>query len=41
MADVAALGWQPSRVGGYASPPGRELEEFGLADRLHSAAATR
>jgi len=41
MADVAALGWQSSRVGGYASPPRRELEEFGLADRLRPAAASR
>src|SRR5262249_60875807 len=41
MADVAALGWRPSRVGGYASPPRRELEEFGLADRLLPAAASR
>ena len=41
MADVATLGWRPSKVGGYASPPGRELEAFGLADRLRLAAAPR
>jgi len=39
MADIAALGWRPSKVGGYASPPARELEAFGLADRLRPAAA--
>jgi allantoin racemase len=34
LGEVSRLGWLPSKVGGYASPPEDELEAFGLAARL-------
>lgn len=34
LGEVARLGWLPSKVGSYASPPADELEAFGLADEL-------
>jgi allantoin racemase len=37
LGDVARLGWLPSKVGGYASPPEAELEAFGLAQLSESA----
>ena len=29
LGDLARLGWLPSKVGGYASPPEAELEALG------------
>jgi allantoin racemase len=37
---ASSLGWRPSKVGGYATPPRAELEAFGLAEAL-SLQATR
>jgi len=34
LADVAGLGWRPSKIGGFATPPRDELEAFGLAAQL-------
>jgi allantoin racemase len=34
LGEVARVGWVPSQVGGYASPPEDELEAFGLAAQL-------
>jgi allantoin racemase len=34
LADVAALGWRPSKIGGFATPPSEELEAFGLSAQL-------
>lgn len=34
MADLASLGWLPSKQGGYARPPDAELEAFGLTERF-------
>ena len=39
LADLAGLGWRPSKVGGYATPPSGELEAFGLARQLATAAS--
>lgn len=30
LGNLTELGWRPSKVGGYASPPQEELEAFGL-----------
>jgi allantoin racemase len=38
LGDLAALGWRPSKVGGYAAPPLSELEAFGLGARQPSRA---
>ncbi len=38
LADLAGLGWRPSKIGGFATPPGDELEAFGLAGQLATAA---
>ncbi len=38
LADLAKLGWLPSKIGGFATPPGDELEAFGLAGQLATAA---
>jgi allantoin racemase len=35
LGELARLGWRPSKVGGYASPPAAELEAFGLAEQGH------
>jgi len=34
LADVAELGWRPSKIGGFATPPSKELEAFGLSAQL-------
>jgi len=34
LADVAQLGWRPSKIGGFATPPSKELEAFGLSAQL-------
>jgi Asp/Glu/hydantoin racemase len=34
LADLAELGWRPSKIGGYATPSREELEAFGLAAQL-------
>jgi allantoin racemase len=34
LADLATLGWRPSKIGGFAAPPKEELEAFGLAEQL-------
>jgi len=39
LADLAGLGWRPSKIGGFATPPGDELEAFGLAGQLAAAAS--
>jgi allantoin racemase len=31
LGELARIGWRPSEVGGYASPPRTEAEAFGLA----------
>ena len=36
--ELGALGWRPSKIGGYASPSAAELERFGLAERLSTGA---
>jgi allantoin racemase len=36
LGELARLGWHPSEVGGYGSPPASELEAFGLAEQLRS-----
>jgi allantoin racemase len=38
LGEAARLGWLPSKVGGYASPPEDELEAFGLAAQLSRSA---
>jgi allantoin racemase len=37
LADLATLGWRPSKIGGFAAPPRDELEAFGLAEQLATA----
>jgi allantoin racemase len=37
LADLATLGWRPSKIGGFAAPPREELEAFGLAEQLATA----
>jgi Asp/Glu/hydantoin racemase len=37
LADVAQLGWRPSKIGGFATPPSKELEAFGLSAQLATA----
>jgi allantoin racemase len=37
LADLARLGWRPSKIGGFAAPPREELEAFGLAEQLATA----
>src|SRR5919197_3398626 len=37
LADLAELGWRPSKIGGFATPPRDELEAFGLAAQLATA----
>jgi allantoin racemase len=37
LADVARLGWTPSKIGGFATPPTQELEAFGLSAQLATA----
>jgi allantoin racemase len=34
LADLAELGWRPSKIGGFATPSRDELESFGLAAQL-------
>lgn len=34
LADLAELGWRPSKIGGFATPSRDELEAFGLAAQL-------
>jgi allantoin racemase len=34
LGDLAALGWRPSAIGGYAAPPADELKRFGLGQRI-------
>lgn len=36
LGELATLGWHPSEVGGYASPPAEELRAFGL-ERLSAS----
>ena len=38
LGELAGLGWRPSKIGGYASPPQGELEAFGLAEQLSTGA---
>jgi allantoin racemase len=38
LAELGALGWRPSKIGGYESPSSAELERFGLAERLSTGA---
>jgi allantoin racemase len=38
LGELGALGWRPSKIGGYASPSAAELERFGLAERLSTGA---
>jgi hypothetical protein len=38
LGELGALGWRPSRIGGYAPPSAAELERFGLAERLSTEA---
>lgn len=40
MADMARLGWCPSKLGGYAAPPEPELRAFGLEALLAPSAQT-
>jgi allantoin racemase len=37
LGELARLGWRPSEVGGYGSPPASELEAFGLTEQLRSS----
>lgn len=37
LADVAELGWRPSKIGDFAAPPKEELEAFGLSAQLATA----
>lgn len=41
LADLAGLGWRPSKVGGFATPPGDELEAFGLVRELATPASIK
>lgn len=41
LGELATLGWRPSKIGGYASPPPSELVAFGLAEQLSPAAPAR
>lgn len=39
LSELAKIGWIQSKIGGYASPPQTELEEFGLAEQLYPGIA--
>lgn len=41
LGELAALGWRPSKIGGYASPPPAELEAFGLTELVSETAVAR